>query len=290
MKRKLISIVSAAFILIGAVGFTACDEDSHKHTFSTDWTMDETHHWHVATCEHILEVSDKAEHNWGADNKCTDCGYENVTVNAWEKMTAEEWAAAFENSFNAECYSIAFSTEQSYGGQTQTVNSLRKKCGNVYYEKRFFGDESAPVYLREYYYSFNDATHSIDEYIYNEAEEAFEKTIRTFDSVEEYNERKAKTLNFVSDELYTNGTASGKLGALYSLVEFNEENGEYSLSNLKIDSPEETERNDFIFTFQDGKIASFSYVMTGEYNVNLPLTSVSYESIELLLPNVSNGE
>lgn len=36
----------------------------HEHTFSEEWSHDETHHWHVAICEHTDEVSGKEEHIW----------------------------------------------------------------------------------------------------------------------------------------------------------------------------------------------------------------------------------
>ena len=39
-------------------------EPAHEHTFSTEWTSDETYHWHASTCGHD-EVSDKAEHTFG---------------------------------------------------------------------------------------------------------------------------------------------------------------------------------------------------------------------------------
>ena len=47
----------------------------HEHTYSEEWTNDETYHWHAATCEHTGEISGKAEHNF-ADGKCSDCGYQ----------------------------------------------------------------------------------------------------------------------------------------------------------------------------------------------------------------------
>jgi len=34
----------------------------HQHTFSSEWSSDDTYHWHSATCSHTDEVSDKAEH------------------------------------------------------------------------------------------------------------------------------------------------------------------------------------------------------------------------------------
>ena len=36
----------------------------HTHTFSENWSSDDTYHWHAATCEHTNEISDKAEHTW----------------------------------------------------------------------------------------------------------------------------------------------------------------------------------------------------------------------------------
>ena len=52
------------------------DSGTHSHTYSDKWTHDDTYHWHKATCEHEDEVSDKAEHSYGADNKCTECNYQ----------------------------------------------------------------------------------------------------------------------------------------------------------------------------------------------------------------------
>lgn len=43
------------------------------HVFSSEWSKNETHHWHKATCEHSDLVNDKAEHNF-VNGKC-ECGY-----------------------------------------------------------------------------------------------------------------------------------------------------------------------------------------------------------------------
>ena len=47
----------------------------HTHKFATDWTYDETHHWHAATCIHTSGVADKAEHEWneGVQTKAPTC-------------------------------------------------------------------------------------------------------------------------------------------------------------------------------------------------------------------------
>ena len=86
MKYKLIIGLSALF----AIGLTSCNEngegcpacpecvqcqETHNHTFSDDWTIDVTNHWHAATCEHKEEVQGLAAHTYNEQNVCTVCGY-----------------------------------------------------------------------------------------------------------------------------------------------------------------------------------------------------------------------
>lgn len=90
--RKL-KIASTIVLTVGFLALiTACNmnAETHEHTFSEDWTTDETYHWHAATCEHTDEVSEKAEHTFGEwtvttaatedakgsrEKSCSVCGY-----------------------------------------------------------------------------------------------------------------------------------------------------------------------------------------------------------------------
>ena len=81
MKRNPILILLAlTTCLLCTAGFAACGGagntggTAHKHTYSEEWTFDETYHWHAATCGHTGEVSGKAEHTFLAET-CTICGY-----------------------------------------------------------------------------------------------------------------------------------------------------------------------------------------------------------------------
>lgn len=47
--------------------------DSHSHTYSENWTYDETNHWHAATCGHDV-VSGKAEHSYDETTHRCECG------------------------------------------------------------------------------------------------------------------------------------------------------------------------------------------------------------------------
>lgn len=77
-KFAVMTLVSLG-IIGSACAFAACgDKDDttqnpseHVHTFATEWSHDETYHWHAATCGHS-EVSDKAVHTWDNGNKGTD--------------------------------------------------------------------------------------------------------------------------------------------------------------------------------------------------------------------------
>lgn len=77
---------------------------THTHTFATEWTWDETYHWHSATCEHTDEVADRAKHVY-VDGLCSVCGAEepfrlkedtDFDALISDKVTAEEWQAAFD--------------------------------------------------------------------------------------------------------------------------------------------------------------------------------------------------
>lgn len=45
----------------------------HEHTYSDEWSSNETYHWHEATCEHTGEVSGKEKHTF-IDGVCSICG------------------------------------------------------------------------------------------------------------------------------------------------------------------------------------------------------------------------
>ena len=47
--------------------------EAKGHTYSAEWSFDQTYHWHASTCEHNNLVNDKAEHSYGNDNICDIC-------------------------------------------------------------------------------------------------------------------------------------------------------------------------------------------------------------------------
>ena len=43
------------------------------HGYAAEWSYDQTYHWYAATCEHSDIVSDRSEHTFGNDRRCTVC-------------------------------------------------------------------------------------------------------------------------------------------------------------------------------------------------------------------------
>ena len=79
-----------AFFLLTLTFFVAvlvsCNLEPHVHTFDKNWSSDEINHWHVATCEHTDEVSDKAAHTFGSsetikESTCAEEGYSEQVCN-----------------------------------------------------------------------------------------------------------------------------------------------------------------------------------------------------------------
>ena len=86
------------------------DVQQHEHTFSFAWTFNDTHHWHDATCGHVV-VSDFAAHTFGdwvidtpateeargvKHRTCTVCGKtetENIDRLPHEHRYSSEWTS-----------------------------------------------------------------------------------------------------------------------------------------------------------------------------------------------------
>ena len=64
-KLNLSGIVIVSFFLMAMAGCSQPEpEPPHVHTFSNDWTLDDTAHWHAATCGHSEEVKGEELHKF----------------------------------------------------------------------------------------------------------------------------------------------------------------------------------------------------------------------------------
>ncbi len=67
--------------------------EEHEHDYATEWTKDETKHWHVADCEHTgVPVMDAAAHDGMSDGVCDVCGYDVALDGTHTHTYSAEWS------------------------------------------------------------------------------------------------------------------------------------------------------------------------------------------------------
>ncbi len=102
MKRRIALVLSV--LLLVTLAFAACDEAA-VHTYTDAWSVDETNHWHAATCtdsevckEAKAAVAPHADAN--EDKVCDVCGYDYGHTHTY----ADTWTAdADGHSYAATC-------------------------------------------------------------------------------------------------------------------------------------------------------------------------------------------
>ncbi len=74
---------------------------THTHTFATEWSKNETEHWHAATCEHKDQKDALGTHVYDndEDTTCNTCGYVRTVhthtfATEWSSNETEHWHAA----------------------------------------------------------------------------------------------------------------------------------------------------------------------------------------------------
>lgn len=88
----------------------------HKCEFSTEWSKDDSSHWHVCTGEECTEIADKADHNWNDGEitteptqeedgvkifTCNTCFHTKTETVEFTGMTEKQWDAAFSSEIFA---------------------------------------------------------------------------------------------------------------------------------------------------------------------------------------------
>lgn len=159
--KRAAALTLALAMAGGTAALAACapteEPEEHQHTFATEWTYDETDHWHAATCGHTDQVADKAAHEWTVESE-TDteivytciCGatqtHEHAFAESWTYDETNHWhAATCGDDAVSEMGAHTYGEPDADGGRTCTV------CGYVHFEghTHTYADE----------WSYNDTNH-----------------------------------------------------------------------------------------------------------------------------------
>ena len=87
MKKGLLAFVFLTLALV----VSSCTLDLHTHTYSSEWSSDDTNHWHEATCEHTDKVKNLEKHtsNEGVISTrptCKDEGVKTYSCSVCQKL------------------------------------------------------------------------------------------------------------------------------------------------------------------------------------------------------------
>lgn len=135
MKKKFyLTVLSFICAFACAIGLVGC---GHKHTFSEEWSFDETHHWHAATCEHSDERSEYGEHTMGTGTieeynandvpVCSVCGYIKDDVSS-QLVDAATFASQIDTAITNFRYSHKIVDPETGAVQSESIEQYDGTC------------------------------------------------------------------------------------------------------------------------------------------------------------------
>lgn len=168
MKRKLFVALGLAFLMVltltCAVG---CAEDvgEHTHTWATEWSHNETEHWHACTDKNCDVKSDAESHSGGTATcktkaKCSVCGGEYGELNEKNHESAEFTYTANNDGTHKKAYKccgVVVVENETCSGGTATCKTKAKceLCDGEHGELNAENHESTEFT----YTANNDGTH-----------------------------------------------------------------------------------------------------------------------------------
>ena len=142
-KKKLLLVLAVPTVLctLAASALTGCGE-KHEHTY-TKWASSDTQHWLVCPDDNAKDENSVADHEFGTDGACIDCGYTEPHTHAytkWKTSDTEHWKVCPEdnqeqvgsraphNFVNGECecgrkdnFSGEVTVNEKFNGKTLTL-------------------------------------------------------------------------------------------------------------------------------------------------------------------------
>lgn len=297
--RKLVSFLLAVCIcLLSGMALAGCDEE-HTHTYKTEWSKDEIHHWHECEGENCSEISDKAAHTWDDGSitvepteevngvkiyACTICGqtktesvpYEPVYVPT-SIVAAEQWEEAMNlNLSKINCTMIMELTS----GDSRTATMLSFDADKMYLR----GDLDTREYTVAYAVKENDG------YIGYRWNSGFTEWMKNSMTVEEYEQE----FGCITPKLQLSALFSDSFS--FDDATYNEASRSYCIEEISwVDEDGRTVVEDIEIKFEDGKLVSMTAEvlfwkeneLAGEGDFSF---TVQYGKTNILLPNFDANE
>lgn len=281
-KRKL--LIGA--LILGVAALTACKptpEPPHEHTYATEWSKNETTHWHQSTCEHDLK-KDEAEHTFdngvvdGNNIKygCTVCDYSYIARN---EVSEQGWKDAFDNS-----------KKTNY---TAVLSS--KDIGTVTY-KYYAGDDKIIAYISVAASSVVDLYYVKDSSTFSCYQKSNEKWVKYASTLSEMNDASKKLADWILSYTFV----CPNFGEFYD--EFNYSDNSLSYNFIGEEGSNEIKTNAVFglgyydvnyynaeVKFEDGNLKQITAYMSGQKDSAYALNTITfsdYGTTTVEIPNV----
>ncbi|MBQ8583623.1 MAG: hypothetical protein IJ488_03320 [Clostridia bacterium] len=126
MKR--FSILVLVFTLV-ALMLASCGLGGHEHTFSTDWSKDETNHWITCTDEACadVKVATEAHKDVNNDKLCDVCGYDYSHTHTYQ--AADAWTSDATNHWHAATCGCSIAVKDSAAHADANNDGACDTCG-----------------------------------------------------------------------------------------------------------------------------------------------------------------
>ena len=128
MKNRYANVIFTVLTFTMSFGVISCNQQGHTHKYSTEWSYDETHHWHAAICAHSDEKKDYGPHefsDWVIDRPATvdDNGLKHKSCEICDYLVYEDIPYQTEPADRVFLY-LDLSTANVGVGNTKTLNPV----------------------------------------------------------------------------------------------------------------------------------------------------------------------
>ena len=273
MKKKILSFMLALGMIVPCLfGLTACQTTCEMET---EWSYDETYHWHACKSNICKEVADKAQHEWDNGKVTTlaengETGEKTYTCKQCSATKTEEVrltvTSGWENAFSL------------HGVDNMQYITMGIGIGTLIYQK---SGNVIRIWQTEEIIEYSLQTVGASTYAYNNAREYY-YTIEDGVYYEYYNDGRGWYKNEIYGSEYNEVLPQNfYCGQYYANLNMNEFtfNPETERYENWIDEPEYEQYT--AIAFKDGKVSEV-YWMDGNYIANHEI--FTYSNVKITVP------
>ena len=270
MKRTLSMIMAIIMCLSCCVLLASC---GHECEWAADWSKDATHHWKACTDTECTEVSEKAEHTWGAGVEtafgatqytCSVCQQTKVDKKT-TTVADDKWDEAF--SFGTNFVATMTATHPTEGTEAM---SLSREGGKLVMTEVYTDSQGDKDEYSSYVYIDGSDVYMFDDIVEGD-QQVWKRIAYPYMSAEDLIASVGQQM--IADDF-----------RVRSLYTYSEATNLYTAASVTIGSRTYT---NVTLGFIDGKVVKFSYNFEDDGATVTVDAGITYGNASVTLPNVN---